>query len=279
MSAPSKLCMTVAGVAIGSAVLAGGFVGTAEAGTRTTSMAAGPFDPSSLFGSGGDGFNPSDFLPSGGSDGFKIPGLGDNGPSLNDVGKIVQDFLPGPRGDSKTSKTEPRRDGGWRGRLEGVLGDVLEKRWPTSRSKGRWESYAKWFTQLRPGRQKQSCGRDRAFVELFGTEFGGGKFSRRDAIGSVNPREHLVLDRDFFLVPFGNNLLPRSTVEFVFLSGKSGQVFYPQPTVFRNSVLNDTHRYDLRFLKENREYTVVAAYRNKCGKKVRDVLGVLVKKS
>ncbi|MFC5835270.1 hypothetical protein [Nonomuraea insulae] len=278
MSAPSKLRKTVAGVAIGSAVLAGGFVGTANAGTRTTSMAAGPFDPSGLFGSG-DGFNPSDFLPSGGSDGFKIPGLGDNGPSLNDVGKIVQDLLPGPRGDSKTSRTEPRRDGGWRGRLEGVLGDILEKRWPTGRSKGRWESYAKWYRQLRPGRQNQSCGRDRPFVELFGTRFGGNKFSRRDAIGSVTPRAKLFLDRRAFLVPFGNNLLPRSTVNFVFLSRKGAQVFYPQPKVSRNSVLNDTYRYDLRFLDEDLEYTVVAAYQNKCGKSVRDVLGVLEKRS
>ncbi|SEG88748.1 hypothetical protein SAMN05444920_106298 [Nonomuraea solani] len=312
MRAPSKLRLTVAGLAVGGVLVGSGLTGGA-AHAQTA-------DP---FGFGGGSGSSFDFGGSSGGGSFDFgltqprqtdPGTGSSGSGLGDFFKDLGKDLGKELGNRALDSLLNRNRGGGNNTNttqpntgDGTVqsGDPsLTQQLPSTTSAGRripesiervlrdaGVNFVDWLVKRQPGSkrdgfgsfksperyfraelQRQNC-RVPGYVRLFGTTVGRGRFTPSNFIGGDNLGRTLVLGRNSFLAPFGDKLKRFSTVNFVFLSKKGAEVLRPQPRVARNSVLEDRVRYSTDFLKRGVKYTVIVRYTNTCNEPVVDVLG------
>ncbi|MFI7128628.1 hypothetical protein ACIBQ1_23205 [Nonomuraea sp. NPDC050153] len=145
---------------------------------------------------------------------------------------------------------------------------------PRSRqdSRRQKDGYGRRLTGLRPILQPQTC-RVPAYVRLYGTTARTGRFTPRFYIGGDNLGKTLVIPGNAYLAPFGDKLAKSSTAEYAFLSESGDQFLTRQPTVARNTVLEDRTRYATSFLTRGVRYIVIVRYVNTCGEQIIDILG------
>ncbi|MEV0381623.1 hypothetical protein [Nonomuraea sp. NPDC050643] len=304
MRAPSKLRLTVAGLAVGGVLVGTGLTGApAQAQTVDPFGLGGSSGGSSFdfgFGSGLTQPLPSDQGNSGSGLGDFFKDLGKNlGKELGN--RAIDSLLNRNKGGGNTT-TQPNTSTG-----EGTVQSddpSLTQQLPSTTGAGRripesiekvlreaGVNFVDWLVKRQPGSkrngmgsfgqpdryfraelQRQSC-RVPGYVRLFGTTVGKGRFTPSTFIGGDNLGRTLVVGRNSFLAPFGDKLKRFSTVNFVFLSKKGAEVLRPQPRVARNTVLEDRVRYSTDFLKRGVKYTVIVRYVNTCNEPVVDVLG------